>query len=137
MLAERSQQIAGSLSGGQQQMLAIGRALMSGPRVRVLDKPSLGLAPRMVEEIFGLVQRLRAQGLAILLSEQNARQSLAIADDGYVLERGAIAMRGPARSLLQDPEVAQRYLGLGAAARRSGQADDMAERLRVVLSGEL
>jgi len=135
-LAERLPHLAGNLSGGQQQMLAIARALMAGPRVLVLDEPSLGLAPLMVEEIFRLVQRLRAQGLAILLSEQNARQSLAIADHGYVLERGTIVLGGPGRSLLENPEVAQRYLGLGLATASAGPRGDLAPRLRALLHGD-
>jgi branched-chain amino acid transport system ATP-binding protein len=112
-LLERLDAPAGNLSGGQQQMLAIARALMSGPRLLVLDEPSLGLSPILIAEIFRLVRELRAEGLAILLSEQNARMSLAIADRGYVIEMGRIVLQGRAPELLDRPEVAERYLGVG------------------------
>ena len=134
MLAERRASPAGALSGGQQQMLAIGRALMSAPAVLMLDEPSLGLAPLLVADVFALIGRLRDGGLSILLSEQNARQSLAIADRGYVLERGVIALSGPARALADDPGVAARYLGLGGTARADPAREAaLTERLRGVL----
>ena len=114
VLRERMLEVAGNLSGGQQQMLAIGRGLMSRPKLLMLDEPSLGLAPRLVTEIFDLIVSLRDQGLAILLSEQNAQLSLAVADRGYVIENGRVALTGSGQELLQSKDVADRYLGVGA-----------------------
>ena len=111
ILAERADQAAGTLSGGEQQMLAIGRALMSGPRLLVLDEPSMGLAPLMVERILKTLARLKEEGLTILLVEQNARAALSIADRGYVLETGKVVLQGPAADLLADEEVKRAYLG--------------------------
>lgn len=112
-LRDRRSALAGNLSGGQQQMLAIGRGLMAGPKLLMLDEPSLGLAPRVVSEIFDLILRLREEGMGILLSEQNARQSLAIADRGYVIENGRVVLTGTGQDLLRSREVADRYLGIG------------------------
>jgi len=112
VLAERRRHAAGTLSGGQQQMLAIGRALMAEPRLLLLDEPSMGLAPRLVAEIFGCVQRLRAADTAVLLVEQNARAALAIADRAYVLETGHIVLAGTGQALAADPGVRAAYLGL-------------------------
>ena len=111
ILAERRNQPAGTLSGGEQQMLAIGRALMSRPSVLLLDEPSLGLAPLLVERIFEVIQTLRQQGVTILLVEQNAYQALRIADRAYVLETGQIRLQGPARELAHDAAVKAAYLG--------------------------
>jgi branched-chain amino acid transport system ATP-binding protein len=111
-LKERLRQRAATLSGGEQQMLAIGRGLMSEPRLLILDEPSLGLSPIMVEEIFALVGELHRQGLSILLIEQNAMQSLAAADRAYIIERGLVAMSGPAAELAANPALRARYLGL-------------------------
>ena len=110
-LQERRMQLAGTLSGGERQMLAVGRALMSTPRLLMLDEPSLGLAPLIVREIFATIERLRAEGTSILLIEQNARAALEVSDHGYVLETGAFALEGPARQLAGDPRVIETYLG--------------------------
>ena len=115
-LKERRQQLAGTLSGGERQMLAVGRALMSGPKLLMLDEPSLGLAPLIVREIFRIIVQLRQQGVSILLIEQNARAALEVADHGYVLETGAFALDGPASQLAGDPRVIETYLG---AARKA------------------
>jgi branched-chain amino acid transport system ATP-binding protein len=111
VLAERRAQLAGTLSGGEQQMLAIGRGLMSEPRLLILDEPSLGLSPLLVEEMFTLIGRLNRDGLAILLVEQNVVQSLAIAHRAYVLENGRIALSGAAAELAEHPELRKSYLG--------------------------
>jgi branched-chain amino acid transport system ATP-binding protein len=111
ILAERRTQLAGTLSGGQQQMLAIGRALMGGPRLLILDEPSLGLAPIIVRQVFDALQSLSNQGLTILLVEQNARLALEITARGYVLEQGRIVRSGSSAELSQDPEVIASYLG--------------------------
>jgi branched-chain amino acid transport system ATP-binding protein len=110
-LNERMTQLAGTLSGGEQQMLAIGRGLMSEPRLLILDEPSLGLSPLLVEEMFTLIGRLNRDGLAILLVEQNVVQSLAIAHRAYVLENGRIALSGAAAELAEHPELRKSYLG--------------------------
>jgi branched-chain amino acid transport system ATP-binding protein len=110
-LAERRRQPAQTLSGGERQMLAIGRALMARPRVLLLDEPSLGLAPRIVAEMLGNIADLRARGVAVLLVEQNARAALRIADRGYVMELGRIALAGSAGALAEDDRVARLYLG--------------------------
>jgi branched-chain amino acid transport system ATP-binding protein len=114
-LRERRAQAAGTLSGGERQMLAIGRALMGGPRLLMLDEPSLGLAPLVVREIFRIIERLRETGVTILLIEQNARAAMAVADHAYVLETGAIALEGPAAQLAADPRVIETYLGRAKA----------------------
>ena len=111
-LAERRRQLAGSMSGGEQQMLAIGRALMGAPRLLMLDEPSLGLAPRLVEELLAIVRRLHETGVTVLLVEQNVVQALALADDAWVIERGHIVLRGDARSVLASDAVRTAYLGL-------------------------
>jgi len=111
-LRERARQFAGTLSGGEQQMLAIGRGMMAEPRLLILDEPSLGLSPLLVEEMFTLIRRLNADGLPILLVEQNVVQSLEIATRGFILENGTFAMSGPAATLRDDPELRRIYLGL-------------------------
>jgi branched-chain amino acid transport system ATP-binding protein len=111
-LAERSRQLAGTLSGGEQQMVAIARALMGRPKLLMLDEPSLGLAPRLVADLFRVIREINAQGVTVLLVEQNVQQVLEIADRGYVLETGRIVREGPARDLLTDPAIKEAYLGL-------------------------
>ena len=110
-LAERKKQAAGTMSGGEQQMLAVGRALMSRPKLLLLDEPSLGLAPLLVKEIFGVVKRIRERGVTVLLVEQNAHLALEIADRAYVLETGSLVMQGDAKEIARDPRVKEAYLG--------------------------
>jgi branched-chain amino acid transport system ATP-binding protein len=117
-LRERRAQLAGTLSGGERQMLAVGRALMGKPRLLMLDEPSLGLAPLVVRDIFATIAALRATGVTILLVEQNARAALEVADYAYVLEMGEIALQGPAEELARDPRVVETYLG--AARKKAG-----------------
>jgi branched-chain amino acid transport system ATP-binding protein len=116
VLGQRAGQLAGTLSGGEQQMLAIARALMVRPRLLLLDEPSLGLSPRLAREIFGVIARLNAEGTTILLVEQNARRALALASRAYVLETGRMVVDGPAAALAADPRIRAAYLGLGEAA---------------------
>jgi branched-chain amino acid transport system ATP-binding protein len=115
-LDERSRQFAGTLSGGEQQMLAIGRALMAKPKLLLLDEPSLGLAPIIVRDIFRALRQIRQQGMTLLLVEQNARMALKLADRGYVMETGRIALAASARELLESPEVQATYLGKETAS---------------------
>ena len=110
-LAERKRQFGGTMSGGEQQMLAIGRALMAKPQVLLLDEPSMGLAPKLVQQIFSIIQEINRRGTTVLLVEQNAQQALQIAHRAYVLETGEIVKSAPARDLLDDPEVRAAYLG--------------------------
>ncbi|WP_310452698.1 ABC transporter ATP-binding protein [Sulfuritalea sp.] len=112
-LKERRAQHAGTLSGGERQMLAVGRALMAKPKLLMLDEPSLGLAPLIVREIFRVIADLKSTGVSILLVEQNARAALQVADYAYVLETGEIALEGPSEKLIDDPKVVESYLGLG------------------------
>ncbi len=112
ILRDRQNQMASTLSGGEQQMLAIGRALMARPKLLMLDEPSMGLAPLMVEKIFSVIQEIHKQGLPILMVEQNARKALQIAQRAYVLETGKIVLEGPASALLHNPEVQHAYLGI-------------------------
>jgi branched-chain amino acid transport system ATP-binding protein len=110
-LKERATQLAGTMSGGEQQMLAMGRALMARPKVLLLDEPSMGLSPIMVDKIFEVVDTIHKQGTTILLVEQNASRALALANRGYVMDSGEVTMSGPARQLLEDPKVRAAYLG--------------------------
>jgi branched-chain amino acid transport system ATP-binding protein len=110
-LKERKDQLAGTMSGGEQQMLAMARALMSQPKVLLLDEPSMGLSPIMVDKIFEVVRDVSAQGVTIVLVEQNAQRALQIADRGYVMDSGLITMTGPGKELLTDPKVREAYLG--------------------------
>ena len=117
-LKERREQLAGTLSGGERQMVALGRALMARPKLLMLDEPSLGLAPLVVKEVFHTITELRAAGVSILLIEQNARAALQVADYGYVLETGETVLEGPSAELAANPRVVETYLGL--AGRRAG-----------------
>jgi branched-chain amino acid transport system ATP-binding protein len=134
-LSGRLQDVAGNLSGGQQQMLAIGRGLMARPLLIMLDEPSLGLAPKLVTEIFKLVSGLRDRGIAILLSEQNAQLALAVSDRGYVLENGRVALEGTGRELLHSKDVAEKYLGVGAGIETASNpaTSELAARLRALM----
>ena len=122
-LVERRQQTAGYLSGGEQQMLAIGRALMSGPRYLLLDEPSLGLAPRVVGQIRDIIVEINSQGTGVLLVEQNATMALSIAHHGYVMETGRVVMDRPASELLADDDVREFYLGIGGDEERTSFRD--------------
>jgi branched-chain amino acid transport system ATP-binding protein len=123
-LRERRRQTAGYLSGGEQQMLAIGRALMTGPQLMMLDEPSLGLAPRLVAEIFEIVRRLNQElGTTILIVEQNARLALEVADYGYIMENGRIVLDGPAGELAENPDVQEFYLGMTESGERRSYRD--------------
>jgi branched-chain amino acid transport system ATP-binding protein len=113
-LAERSDQLAGTLSGGEQQMLAIGRSLLSRPKLLLLDEPSMGLAPIMVQKVFEIVQTVAREGVTILLVEQNAKLALELSSRGYVMESGSISLAGPSAKLLADPKVREAYLGEAA-----------------------
>ena len=123
-IADMRARIAGYLSGGEQQMLAIGRALMSRPRLLMLDEPSLGLAPLLVQEIFGFIKRLNVEmGLTVLVIEQNARRALEIADVGYIMEQGRIVLEGTGAELQENPDVKEFYLGLGDEGTRKSYRD--------------
>ena len=111
-LKERRRQLAGTLSGGEQQMLAVGRALMSKPSILLMDEPSMGLSPLLVKEIFSIIKEVHKQGITVLLVEQNAKMALSISDRAYVLETGHISMSGAADELLNDEQVKKAYLGL-------------------------
>lgn len=136
VLAPRLNDMSGNLSGGQQQILAIARGLMAAPKLLILDEPSLGVSPALVQEIFGLIKQLRDDGISVLLSEQNARQSLAIADRGYVMSNGRVVTEGDARALLQSEEIAARYLGVAAVSseRNREYVGQLASKLKHALA---
>jgi len=135
VLLERLNEVVANFSGGQHQMLAIARGLMASPKLLVLDEPSLGLSPVLVTQIFQLIAGLRDRGMAILLSEQNAKLSLAIADRGYVIENGRVAISGSGRDLLQSSDIAARYLGVGAelGVVSAARDADYAAKLRALM----
>lgn len=118
-LRERAQQLAGTMSGGEQQMVAVARAMMSAPRLLMLDEPSLGLAPRMVDELLAIARRIADTGTTVLMVEQNVKKALAVADRGYVLERGALVASGPASLLARSSVIREAYLGAGRSDKPS------------------
>ena len=135
-LRDRRDRPAAELSGGQQQMLAIGRGLMARPRLLLLDEPSLGLSPSLVEQIFAILRDLRGARIGVLITEQNARMTLAVADRGYVLENGSIVAQGSGRELLGSPQIVERYLGIGSttsSADGGAGARTLTDRLRAIL----
>jgi branched-chain amino acid transport system ATP-binding protein len=134
-LTEKLAAYAGSLSGGQQQMMAIGRGLMSDPRYLLLDEPSLGLAPQVTRRIFDVIVRLRAAGKGILLVEQNGRLALEVADRALLLERGSITLTGTGKELLANAEVVERYLGVGTAQAQADQQQNWTRKLQQALAG--
>jgi branched-chain amino acid transport system ATP-binding protein len=137
VLIERLHEVVANFSGGQHQMLAIARGLMASPKLLILDEPSLGLSPVLVSQIFQLIAGLRDQGMAILLSEQNARLSLAIADRGYVIENGRVALSGNGGELLASSDIAARYLGVGTdlGAISASRDEQYTVKLRQLMSG--
>ena len=135
LLGTRLNEPAGNLSGGQQQIVAIARGLMASPKLLILDEPSLGLSPMMVAEIFSLIKQLQAEGISILLSEQNARQTLAIADRGYVIANGIVDTTGTGQELLASDEIASRYLGAAADETACNQKmSNLAERFKAAMA---
>ncbi|MDP3701061.1 MAG: ABC transporter ATP-binding protein [Hylemonella sp.] len=130
-LRERLHQLAGTMSGGEQQMVAVARAMMSAPRLLMLDEPSLGLAPRMVDELLAIARRIADHGTTVLMVEQNVKKALAVADRGYVLERGTLVASGPARLLERSNVVREAYLGADAADQTSA-ADAVARRRKTI-----
>ena len=136
-LRERLRDIVGNFSGGQQQILAIARGLMSGPRLLLLDEPSLGLSPKLVGELFQLIKQFRDSGISVLLSEQNARAALSIADRGYVIDNGRVAMSGKGADLLASKDVAERYLGVGRNAHFSRERTGELAKKILVCIGEV
>ncbi len=129
-LRERQQQLAGTMSGGEQQMVAVARAMVSRPRLLMLDEPSLGLAPRMVDELLGIARRIADAGTTVLMVEQNVKKALAVADRGYVLERGVLVASGPAKLLARSTVIREAYLG--AASSETTTSTDAARRTREV-----
>ena len=130
-LRERAGQLAGTMSGGEQQMVAVARAMVSAPRLLMLDEPSLGLAPRMVDELLAIARRIADAGTTVLMVEQNVKKALAVADRGYVLERGALVASGPAKLLARSTVIQETYLGTGASDTTS--ASDAASRKRAAV----
>jgi branched-chain amino acid transport system ATP-binding protein len=134
-LRERAQQLAGTMSGGEQQMVAVARAMMSAPRLLMLDEPSLGLAPRMVDELLAITRRIADAGTTVLMVEQNVKKALAVADRGYVMERGMLVASGPAALLARSSVIREAYLGAGAAVPAATKNTSRAEPVKAPSSG--